>query len=50
MAGDDQMDPQYLPALMDPIADRGYGFAKANRFFDEASPACPDIACSATWC
>jgi glycosyltransferase involved in cell wall biosynthesis len=33
MAGDAQMDPAYLPALLDPIAEDGYGFAKANRFF-----------------
>ncbi|MFI0351617.1 glycosyltransferase family 2 protein [Actinomadura sp. 9N407] len=33
MAGDAQMDPDYLPALLDPIADSGYGFTKANRFF-----------------
>ncbi|NUS73354.1 MAG: glycosyltransferase family 2 protein [Corynebacteriales bacterium] len=33
MAGDAQMDPQYLPALLDPIAEKGYGFTKANRFF-----------------
>jgi glycosyltransferase involved in cell wall biosynthesis len=33
MAGDAQMDPRYLPALLDPIADEGYGFTKANRFF-----------------
>jgi glycosyltransferase involved in cell wall biosynthesis len=32
MAGDAQMDPAYLPALLDPIADEGYGFVKANRF------------------
>lgn len=37
MAGDDQMDPQYLPSLIDPIADRGFGFAKANRFFSMKS-------------
>lgn len=36
-AGDDQMDPAYLPALLDPIADRGYGFTKANRFFSSSS-------------
>jgi len=36
-AGDDQMDPQYLPALLDPIIDRGYGFTKANRFFSRTS-------------
>jgi glycosyltransferase involved in cell wall biosynthesis len=33
MAGDAQMDPNYLGALLDPIADEGYGFTKANRFF-----------------
>lgn len=36
-AGDDQMDPQYLPALLDPIIDGGYGFTKANRFFSRGS-------------
>ncbi|HYQ74697.1 glycosyltransferase family 2 protein [Cellulomonas sp.] len=33
MAGDAQMDPEYLPALLDQVTDGGYGFAKANRFF-----------------
>jgi glycosyltransferase involved in cell wall biosynthesis len=33
MAGDAQMDPTYLPDLLDPIADHGYEFTKANRFF-----------------
>ncbi len=33
MAGDAQMDPDYLPALLDPVTTGGYGFAKANRFF-----------------
>lgn len=33
MAGDAQMDPAYLPALLDPVTDGGYGFAKANRFY-----------------
>jgi glycosyltransferase involved in cell wall biosynthesis len=33
MAGDGQMDPAYLPRLLDPIADLGYDFAKGNRFF-----------------
>lgn len=37
MAGDGQMDVDYLPALLDPIADDGYGFAKANRFFSATS-------------
>ena len=33
MAGDGQMDPGRLLDLLDPLADHGYGFAKANRFF-----------------
>lgn len=33
MAGDGQMDPERLCTLVDPIADDGYGFTKANRFF-----------------
>jgi len=33
MAGDAQMDPAYAAALVDPIAEHGYGFAKANRFY-----------------
>jgi glycosyltransferase involved in cell wall biosynthesis len=37
MAGDAQMDPTYLPALLDPIIEEGYGFAKANRFFSTGS-------------
>jgi len=37
MAGDGQMDPAYLPALLDPIVDEGYGFTKANRFFSTES-------------
>lgn len=37
MAGDGQMDPDYLPALLDPIADKDYGFTKANRFFSTKS-------------
>lgn len=36
MAGDAQMDPAYLPQLLDPVID-GYGFAKANRFFSGES-------------
>jgi glycosyltransferase involved in cell wall biosynthesis len=36
MAGDAQMDPAYLPVLLDPIVE-GYGFAKANRFFSGES-------------
>ena len=33
MAGDAQMDPDHLPALLEPVTEGGYGFAKANRFF-----------------
>ncbi len=36
MAGDAQMDPEYLPQLLDPVVD-GFGFAKANRFFSGES-------------
>ena len=37
MAGDAQMDPDYLPALLDPIADGEADFTKANRFFSRTS-------------
>lgn len=37
MAGDAQMDPAYLPNLLDPIADGEAAFAKANRFYGEGS-------------
>lgn len=37
MAGDDQMDPAYLEALLEPICEHGYGFAKANRFYSARS-------------
>jgi glycosyltransferase involved in cell wall biosynthesis len=37
MAGDAQMDPDYLGALLDPIVEDGYGFTKANRFFSPQS-------------
>ncbi len=33
MAGDAQMDPAFLPALLDPIADGDAQFTKANRFY-----------------
>src|SRR4029450_9923814 len=39
MAGDAQMNPEYLPALLDPICDHGYEFTKANRFFSRTSYA-----------
>lgn len=37
MAGDGQMDPQYLPALLEPVVTGGKGFAKANRFYSATS-------------
>ena len=37
MAGDDQMDPRYLPALLDPLADGNFDFSKGNRFFEKGS-------------
>ena len=36
-AGDGQMDPTYLPNLLDPIINDGYGFTKANRFYSSKS-------------
>ncbi len=32
MAGDGQMDPKYLPDLLDPIIAQGYHYTKGNRF------------------
>jgi len=32
MAGDGQMDPQYLPDLLDPLINEGYDYTKGNRF------------------
>jgi glycosyltransferase involved in cell wall biosynthesis len=37
MAGDAQMDPGYLPTLLDPIADGDAQFTKANRFYEVGS-------------
>ncbi|WP_449407924.1 glycosyltransferase family 2 protein [Microbacterium maritypicum] len=37
MAGDAQMDPAYLPDLLDRVTDGGFGFAKANRFYSPES-------------
>jgi glycosyltransferase involved in cell wall biosynthesis len=39
MAGDAQMDPAYLPDLLDPICEEGVEFTKANRFFSRSSYA-----------
>jgi len=32
MDADGQMDPMYIPALLDPITSDGYGYTKGNRF------------------
>lgn len=37
MAGDDQMDPDELPKLLDKIIDGNFGFVKANRFYSRDS-------------
>ena len=48
MAGDAQMDPEYLPALLDPLADGGL-FAKANASTaSDRSTGCPGTGSSAT--
>jgi glycosyltransferase involved in cell wall biosynthesis len=39
MAGDAQMDPAYLPKLLDPIVEEGYWFTKGNRFLEHDSTA-----------
>jgi glycosyltransferase involved in cell wall biosynthesis len=37
MAGDAQMDPHYLPALLDTLVELGCDFAKGNRFYSRSS-------------
>src|SRR3954447_2733019 len=37
MAGDAQMDPEFLPSLLDPIAEGVAGYTKANRFYGPGS-------------
>lgn len=39
MDGDGQMDPAYLPALIDPIAHGYFHYTKGNRFLDGAALA-----------
>jgi len=34
MDSDDQMDPDYLPDLLKPVAEGRFGYAKGNRFVD----------------
>ncbi len=36
MDGDGQMDPAYLPALLEPLIKDGYAYAKGNRFLDNS--------------
>lgn len=37
MAADGQMDPQYLPMILDEIVENKFDFAKGNRFFARAA-------------
>ncbi len=37
MAGDAQMDPKYLPKLLDPLINGGYHYTKGNRFMGKNS-------------
>ncbi len=37
MAGDGQMDPKYLPDLLNPIIEEGYHYTKGNRFLNSGA-------------
>ena len=39
MAGDDQMDPNFLTSLLDPIIDEGLGYTKGNRLYSRKALA-----------
>lgn len=43
MAGDDQMDPRYLPHLLDAIIDDGYDYTKGNRFMSGGIEKMPKL-------
>jgi len=37
VGGDNQMDPKYMPDLLDPLVEQGYDYAKGNRFYSRAA-------------
>jgi len=43
MAGDAQMDPAYLPSLLDPIVENKADFSKGTRFWGDAWKSTPKI-------
>lgn len=48
---DGQMDPEYIPALLEPIVADGYGYAKGNRFLcNEQLGAMPRVRLAGTFC